>query len=110
TLEDPPLGVYQTAIQLGALQEPAATAGLSDEPAGASLVYVGTSTKSASVREQPSIGEADWARTLIFEAAALMGNSEFITRHVSGAAGILGNCTLPEICPLCAQGRQVTEP
>ena len=110
TLEHPQLGVYQTAIQLGALQEHEATAGLSDEPAGASLVYVGTSTKSASVREQPSIGEADWARTLIFEAAALMGNSEFITRHVSGAAGILGNCTLPEICPLCAQGRQVTEP
>ncbi|MGZ2223064.1 ATP-dependent helicase [Glutamicibacter nicotianae] len=110
TLQHPQLGVYQTAIQLGALQEHEETAGLSDEPAGASLVYVGTSTKSASVREQPSIGEADWARTLIFEAAALMGNSEFITRHVSGAAGILGNCTLPEICPLCAQGRQVTEP
>ncbi|MEG2425092.1 PD-(D/E)XK nuclease family protein, partial [Glutamicibacter sp.] len=110
TLEHPQLGVYQTAIQLGALQEHEETAGLPDEPAGASLVYVGTSTKGASVREQPSIGEGDWARALIFEAASLMGNSEFITRHVSGAAGILGNCTLPEICPLCAQGRQVTEP
>lgn len=110
TLEHPQLGVYQTAIQLGALQEHEETAGLPDEPAGASLVYVGTNTKSASVREQPSIGDEDWARTLILEAAALMGNSEFITRHVSGSAGILGTCTLPEICPLCTQGRQVTEP
>lgn len=110
TLEHPQLGVYQTAIQLGALDEKPETAGLSDEPGGASLVYVGTKTKSPTVREQPPIGDGDWARTLILEAASLMGNSEFITRHVAGTAGILGNCTLPEICPLCAQGRQVTEP
>lgn len=109
TLEHPQLGVYQTAIQLGALKEHDQTAELSDQPAGASLVYVGTNTKSPTIREQPSLGEDDWARTLILEAANLMGNNEFITRHVAGASGILGNCTLPEICPLCTEGRQVTE-
>ncbi|SCB95398.1 ATP-dependent helicase [Arthrobacter sp. NIO-1057] len=109
TLEHPQLGVYQTAIQLGALQERDETAEYSTEPAGASLVYVGTNTKSPTIREQPSLGEEDWARTLILEAASLMGQKEFITRHLAGASGILGNCTLPEICPLCAEGRQVTE-
>ncbi|WP_235026305.1 ATP-dependent DNA helicase [Glutamicibacter sp. JC586] len=110
TVEHPQLGVYQTAIQLGALQDNEATKELSNEPAGASLVYVGTKTKSPTIREQPSLAGEDWAKTLILEAAELMGHSEFITRHTAGAAGILGNCTLPEICPLCAEGRQVTEP
>lgn len=110
TLEHPQLGVYQTAIQLGALQENPDTQELSNQPAGASLVYVGTKTKSPTIREQPSLDGEDWAKTLILEAAELMGHSEFITRHVAGAAGILGNCTLPEVCPLCAEGRQVTEP
>lgn len=110
TLEHPQLGVYQTAIQLGALQDQPNTENLSSEPAGASLVYVGTNTKSPTIREQPSLAGKDWAKTLILEAAELMGHSEFITRHAAGAAGIVGTCTLPEICPLCAEGRQVTEP
>ncbi|QRQ77498.1 ATP-dependent helicase [Glutamicibacter protophormiae] len=109
-LEHAQLGVYQTAIQLGALQEHPDTAGLSDDPAGASLVYVGTSAKSPALRDQPALGEDDWARTLILEAAELMGHTEFTTRHVAGSAGLLGSCTLPEICPLCNEGRQVTEP
>ncbi|MFJ2620558.1 ATP-dependent helicase [Glutamicibacter sp. NPDC087344] len=109
-LEHAQLGVYQTAIQLGALQEHPETKGLSDDPAGASLVYVGTSAKSPALRDQPALGEDDWARKLILEAAELMGQTEFTTRHVAGSAGLMGSCTLPEICPLCTEGRQVTEP
>ncbi len=108
-LQHPQLGVYQTAIQLGALKEHPETEGLSDDPAGASLVYVGTTTKNPTLRDQPALAEEDWARTLILEAAELMGHTEFTTRHVAGAGGLMGSCTLPEICPLCEQGRQVTE-
>jgi len=108
-LQHPQLGVYQTAIQLGALKKHPETEGLSDDPAGASLVYVGTTTKSPTLRDQPALAEDDWARTLILEAAELMGHTEFTTRHVAGAGGLMGSCTLPEICPLCEQGRQVTE-
>lgn len=110
TETNPQLAVYQTAIQLGALQEQDETAQLSSEPAGASLVYVGTSTKSASLRDQPALGEDTWARELILQAAQLMGESEFITRHTVGSEGLRGSCMLPEICPLCEEGRQVTEP
>ncbi|PRA12787.1 ATP-dependent DNA helicase [Arthrobacter sp. MYb211] len=114
TLKDtethPQLAVYQTAVQLGALQQHDETAALSTEPAGASLVYVGTPTKSATLRDQPALGTETWARELILEAAELMGESEFTTRHTIGSEGLRGSCTLPEICPLCEQGRQVTEP
>ncbi|WP_404285832.1 ATP-dependent helicase [Glutamicibacter arilaitensis] len=114
TLKDtethPQLAVYQTAVQLGALQQHEETSALSTEPAGASLVYVGTPTKSATLRDQPALGEETWARELILEAAELMGESEFTTRHTVGSEGLRGSCTLPEICPLCEQGRQVTEP
>lgn len=106
----PQLGVYQTAIQLGAMQLHEETKQLSDEPAGASLVYVGTSAKGVTLRDQPALGDETWARELILEAAELMGQSEFTTRHVIGSEGMRGSCTLPEICPLCDQGRQVTEP
>ncbi|WP_313812623.1 ATP-dependent DNA helicase [Glutamicibacter sp.] len=108
-LQHPQLGVYQTAIQLGALGDLAESEGLSDDPAGASLVYVGTSTKSPALREQPALNQEDWARQLIIEAAELMGHTEFTARHVAGTGGLMGSCTLPEICPICEQGRQVTE-
>ena len=103
------LGVYQTAIQLGALDKLADQQNLSSDPAGASLVYVGTSAKSPALRDQPALGQDDWARKLILEAADLMGQHDFTARHVAGSGGLLGSCTLPEICPLCEQGRQVTE-
>lgn len=104
------LGVYQTAVQLGALEENEETNKFSKEPAGASLVYVGTTTKSVTLREQPALGEETWARELILQAAQLMGENEFLTRHTVGSEGLRGSCALPEICPLCEEGRQVTEP
>jgi hypothetical protein len=37
-----------------------------------------------------------------------MSAAEFEARHEPGA-GFSGGCRLPDICPLCVRGRQVTE-
>jgi hypothetical protein len=47
---------------------------------------------------------------MIGEAALLMAASEFESVHDPGRSGFGGSgCRLPEICPLCAEGKQVTE-
>ncbi|MDR4532355.1 PD-(D/E)XK nuclease family protein [Glutamicibacter sp. PS] len=104
------LGVYQQAIKLGALDTLAELPETAREPSGASLVYLGTTTKGPTLRAQQALGEESWATELILQAAALMGDSDFITRHFAGSEGLFGSCALPEICPLCTNGRQVTEP
>jgi hypothetical protein len=47
---------------------------------------------------------------MVREAAAVMGGSVFEARHdpSKGSHGGHG-CRLPEVCPLCVRGRQVTE-
>lgn len=109
-LTHPQLGVYQAAVKLGALQAREDTSQLSSTPGGAALVFVGSSTQKPSRREQPAL-EDDWAVELIVEAARLMGQNDFLTRHdASRGGGFSSGCSLPEICPLCSEGRQVTEP
>lgn len=109
-LTHPQLGVYQAAITLGALDSTPETSHLPAEPAGAALVFVGSNTKKPSLRTQQAPTD-DWAQQLIIEAAALMGDAEFVTRHdASRGAGFSSGCALPDICPLCSEGRQVTEP
>lgn len=78
---------------------------------GAALVHLGTSAKSPKVQDQPALqlGET-WARGMIEQAAGLMSAAEFEAVHDpkrSAYGG--GGCRLPEICPLCVEGRQVTE-
>lgn len=78
---------------------------------GAALVHLGTSSKSPKVQDQPALGPDDsWAHEMIEQAAGLMSAAEFETVHDpkrSAYGG--GGCRLPEICPLCVEGRQVTE-
>ncbi|MCG2969172.1 PD-(D/E)XK nuclease family protein, partial [Escherichia coli] len=70
-LTHPQLGVYQAAITLGALDSTPETSHLPAEPAGATLVFVGSNTKKPSLRTQQAPTD-DWAQQLIIEAAALM--------------------------------------
>ena len=80
-------------------------------PGGASLVQLGTKAKGVSVQEQPPVGPEDtWARTMIEDAAALMAAATFETIHDPRRSGFGGSgCRLPEICPLCEEGKQVTQ-
>ncbi len=106
----PQLGAYQAAIINGALTGKTAEE-LTRVPAGASLVQLGTSTKTPREQAQPPITAEDWATPMVLAAAQLMGDADFLSRHDPARGGRSGsNCRLPGICPLCSEGRQVTEP
>ncbi|WP_102160118.1 ATP-dependent helicase [Zhihengliuella halotolerans] len=102
----PQLGTYQAAILAGALGD---SLQLSSRPAGAALVQLGDGTKSMRPQEQPAIGDEDWATPLVLEAAGLMGAADFLARH-DPSKGRAVPCRLPSLCPLCDEGRQVTQP
>ncbi|GHD03680.1 ATP-dependent helicase [Zhihengliuella salsuginis] len=102
----PQLGTYQAAILAGALGD---SLHLADRPAGAALVQLGDGTKSMRPQEQPAIGDEDWATPLVLEAAGLMGAADFLARH-DPSKGRAVPCRLPGVCPLCDEGRQVTQP
>ncbi|MCC9203650.1 ATP-dependent helicase [Arthrobacter sp. zg-Y769] len=104
-LGHPQLAAYQEAVREGALPDAPPV------PGGAALVQLGTTNKGVSVQEQPPLDPEDTtAREMVRNAAALMSAAFFETVHDPGRSGFGGNgCRLPEICPICAEGKQVTE-
>ncbi|WP_413039835.1 PD-(D/E)XK nuclease family protein [Rothia mucilaginosa] len=131
----PQLAAYQIAVEAGAgeqLEEryrAEAAAAESGEPApdarpqeltyesssgrsaGAALMQVGVSDvnddSKARLQVQPALTEHDsWAAELVQHAAELIAGSQVQARHREGGYG----CRLPEICPICTRGRQVTQP
>ncbi|WP_026553401.1 ATP-dependent DNA helicase [Arthrobacter sp. H20] len=102
----PQLASYQVALNEGALTE-----GQAPGSGGAALVQLGTTRKEAGVQQQPALSTDDrWARDMIEEAARLMSAARFDAVHDPQRSGHGGTgCRLPEICPLCPEGQQVTE-
>ncbi|WP_298583737.1 ATP-dependent DNA helicase [uncultured Kocuria sp.] len=120
--EHPQLAAYQVALTAGAgsamvagadetvLELPGGT--VTELSGGALLVQLGTRAKSPSVQQQdPLDPDATWARELITRAAELVAGERFTARHDQAEGAFNGHgCKLPQICPLCAEGRQVSEP
>ncbi|MFF0988392.1 ATP-dependent helicase [Kocuria nitroreducens] len=120
--EHPQLAAYQVALTAGAgtamvagedeavLELPDGT--VTELSGGALLVQLGTRAKSPSVQQQdPLDPDATWARELITRAAELVAGERFTARHDQAEGTFSGHgCKLPQICPLCAEGRQVSEP
>lgn len=126
----PQLASYQVALEAGAGQQMAQTvratgdqdlthekarpeellyAGVHELSGGAVLVQLGTSAKKYNAQEQPPLEEkSTWAAELINRAAELISGPSVQARHAS-SAGFGIQCSLPEICPLCSRGRQVTQ-
>ncbi|MDO5751072.1 MAG: PD-(D/E)XK nuclease family protein [Rothia sp. (in: high G+C Gram-positive bacteria)] len=52
----------------------------------------------------PQPGTGQWAHELIMRAAELIVSSQVQARHRPGES-----CALPDICPLCVRGRQLTQ-
>ena len=131
----PQLAAYQVAVEAGAgrqleaLYRTEAAASESGEPspdahpqeleytgatgrtAGAALVQLGASgvndESKTRLQIQPALNEGDtWAVELVQHAAELLAGSQVQARHREGGYG----CRLPEICPICTRGRQVTQP
>lgn len=114
----PQLGAYQAAVLAGAFRDAAAggrdasdVPPASAAPGGAVLAQLGTKTKTPVVQQQePLATEDNWAGPMVDEAARLMAGSTFEARHEAGKGGHGGHgCRLPDVCPLCARGKQVTE-
>ncbi len=106
----PQLGAYQAAVLAGGFTEPGTPAG-SVKPGGAVLAQLGTSNKSPGIQvQEPLDGTGNWALDMVDEAAQLMSGSHFEARHDPAKSGHGGHgCRLPEVCPLCPRGKQVTE-
>jgi superfamily I DNA/RNA helicase len=106
----PQLGAYQAAVLAGGFSEPGTPAG-GAQPGGAVLAQLGTSNKSPGIQvQEPLDGSDNWALDMVDEAAQLMAGSHFEARHDPAKSGHGGHgCRLPEVCPLCPRGKQVTE-
>lgn len=102
--ENPQLGAYQLAVEEGALDLPDGTVSK-----GASLVYVGTETVSASVRNQPALAPDEdgnsWARDTVEGAANTMAAAEFAAKNND----LCEVCPVRRSCPLQPEGRKVVE-
>lgn len=85
--------------------------GYTGHSGGAALVQLGASgvndESKTRLQVQPALTEHDsWAAELVQHAAELIAGSQVQARHREGGYG----CRLPEICPICTRGRQVTQP
>lgn len=125
-LEHPQLAAYQVALEAGAGREmfdedgrerpreqPLVFdgAGLTELSGGAALVHLGTSTKGYKLQSQDALDKGDsWAVELIRTCVELVAHERFQARHNESSGGFGLTCRLPEICPLCSSGRQVTQP
>ena len=115
----PQLGAYQAAVLAGGFAGPDGTGSENpgtestgtQTPGGAVLAQLGTGAKTPAIQQQDPVDpQENWAMDMVKDAAAVMGGREFEARHdpAKGSHGGHG-CRLPEVCPLCARGRQVTE-
>lgn len=106
----PQLGAYQAAVLAGGFR---GSGGISEvaEPGGAVLAQLGTSNKSPGVQFQEPLDSADnWALKMVTDAASVMAGNTFEARHDPSKSGFGGHgCRLPEVCPLCVRGKQITE-
>ncbi|WP_224049779.1 ATP-dependent DNA helicase [Arthrobacter sp. NicSoilB4] len=105
----PQLGAYQAAVLAGGFGGP--DDGPPPLPGGAVLAQLGTTTKSPGIQAQTPLDPADnWALDMVGDAAGVMSGSTFEARHDPSKGGHGGHgCRLPEVCPLCVRGKQVTE-
>jgi superfamily I DNA/RNA helicase/RecB family exonuclease len=107
----PQLGAYQAAVLAGAFAVTATAAGFPHAGAGgAALLPLGDGTKAVKTQDQPALvaGPDDWATTEVLQAAHLIAQATFPARHGADWSERSG-CPLPSICPLCHEGKQVTE-
>ena len=107
-LRQPQLAAYQVALAAGALvSEGMEVSGLArpTESGGAALVQLGAGTQKVKVQDQPALGaDDDWARAQLALAAGRTVGPFYLALHSTG-----DRCRHAALCPLCSEGRQVTE-
>lgn len=115
--EHPQLGAYQVAVLAGGFADVAARAGIERavdgsgfESGGAALLPLGDGTKSVKTQDQKALepGADNWATREVLHAAFLMAQATFPAQHGTDWTERSG-CPVPSICPLCREGKQITE-
>ncbi len=109
--DHPQLGAYQVAVTAGGFAEQAAAAGFGGAVSGgAALLPLGDTAKTVKIQQQaPMVPGSDTDPTRkVMEAALLMAQAVFPARHGTDWDARRG-CPLPTICPLCQEGKQITE-
>lgn len=99
---NPQLAAYQVAVEAGAFAEHGT------EPGGASLVYPAGAAKSASVRQQPALPDADdpsWAHRKVLAVAETMTASTFTAVNTRKC----DTCAVKQCCPISGKGETVTK-
>ncbi|WP_052305104.1 ATP-dependent helicase [Stackebrandtia nassauensis] len=99
---NPQLAAYQVAVEAGAFAEHGLEAG------GATLVYPASSTKAASVREQPALPSVDdpsWAHRKVLKVAETMTASTFTAVNTRKC----DTCAVKQCCPISGKGEAVTK-
>lgn len=106
----PQLMAYQVALASGALLAEGTelrqgAVGRPTAPAGGALVQLGNRTHKVRVQDQPSIADReDAAQAQLALAAGRTVGPFYLTLHSTG-----DRCRSAALCPLCSEGRQVTE-
>lgn len=95
------LQLYQLAVVDGAVER----VGRGADSAGAELLYVGTTAKSAVIRSQPVI-DIEQVRKRIRDTADGMSGSEFVATENE----LCRTCNVRDSCPLMLDGRSVVQP
>ncbi|MGP9503614.1 ATP-dependent helicase [Specibacter sp. AOP5-B1-6] len=109
--EHPQLGAYQVAVSAGGFAAQAEAAGLAGAVSGgAALLPLGDGTKNVKTQDQAAMvaGSENDPTSKVMEAALLMAQAAFPARHGADWSERNG-CPLPTICPLCPEGKQITE-
>lgn len=110
----PQLAAYQTAVKAGALtgKDGGSLVDSSalthpEQPDGAILVQLGSTNKTVPIQDQPAIPDEpdSWAEEQVSQAAENTMGPQYLAVHDSRG----GNCALGLICPMCNEGKQVTE-
>lgn len=106
--KNPQLAAYQAASNAAAFKKtfPETNNAVS---AGAALVQLGDKTVNVSVQTQDKISPKDtWILETIAETAKLMSAASFTAQHPQTHQHTQ-TCQVPQVCPLCPQGRQITQ-
>jgi RecB family exonuclease len=104
TQHNPQLGVYQLAVEEGALPGPSGV----ESTGGAMLVCLGTQTASVTLRKQAPLradAEPGWARELVATTAEGMAGAVFPATVNPRCP----SCPTRRACPVQIEGRQVTD-
>ena len=98
-MTDPQLGIYQLALDSAAL---GGVLGAEVKSGGAELVYVGTGTNTATIRQQSALLADPWVQELLSESRAKVAGNNYLA-----IVEDCSTCPVASSCPTQISGRSI---